>query len=129
MACELMSLFLHRGTMPAQDADATLCIRPSWSRSFECRGDDERAKTRGGARATMPLDNRASASRTARLYIVASTSWFICGIETREQPETSGVSAGEFFPLYFLPGAALRGLGLHEAATSAYRTGAVPFPS
>jgi hypothetical protein len=73
MASVLMSLFLHHGMMPAQDADSILCIRPSWSRSFECRGD-ERTKTRGGARATSPLDNRASASCTARFYIVASTS-------------------------------------------------------
>ena len=51
--------------------------------------------------------------------------WFLCGIETRAQPEKSARARVNFF--HFLPGAALQGLGLHAAATSAYRTGAVPF--
>ena len=51
--------------------------------------------------------------------------WILCGIETRAQPEKSARARVNFF--HFLPGAALQGLGLHAAATSAYRTGAVPF--
>jgi hypothetical protein len=70
--------------MTAQDADEILGIRPSWSRSFECRGD-ERAKTKGGARVATPPDNCASASRTARLCVVASTSL----LSVRYKPERS----------------------------------------
>jgi len=82
-------------------------------------------RKQGAEEATTHLDHRASASRTAYLYIVASTSLVLCGIETRAQPEKSARARVNFF--HFLPGAALQGLGLHAAATSAYRTGAVPF--